>query len=82
VCCCLQFRVGYHAIPSLKPLHVHIISQDLNGHGMKQPKHWNTFATPFFLEIEVRMCMLVALQKFEAYDCHIKHLLLALIGAA
>ncbi|KAG5184213.1 hypothetical protein JKP88DRAFT_181425, partial [Tribonema minus] len=46
-------RVGYHAVPSLEPLHLHVISQDLDGHSMKTPKHWNTFATPFFLETEV-----------------------------
>ena len=29
-------------------LHLHVISQDLRGGGMKNRKHWNSFATDFF----------------------------------
>lgn len=43
-------RCGYHAIPSLEPLHVHIISQDLDSPCLKSKSHWNSFTTRFFLE--------------------------------
>ncbi|EDV29913.1 uncharacterized protein TRIADDRAFT_18245 [Trichoplax adhaerens] len=45
----LEFRIGYHAIPSMTPLHVHVISQDFNSDCLKTKKHWNSFTTSFFL---------------------------------
>jgi Scavenger mRNA decapping enzyme C-term binding len=48
-----QIRVGYHGNPSLRPLHLHVISQDLDGRAMKTLKHWNSFTTPFFCEVDV-----------------------------
>ncbi|CAM9441380.1 unnamed protein product [Phaeothamnion confervicola] len=47
-----RVRIGYHSIPSLQPLHVHIVSQDLDSPSLKNKKHWNTFSTPFFLEAD------------------------------
>lgn len=44
-----EFKFGYHAAPSLNPLHLHIISKDLDSPFMKHKKHWNSFATEFFL---------------------------------
>ena len=40
----------YHAIPSLPPLHCHIVSQDLSSVHLKHKKHWNSFASPFFVD--------------------------------
>jgi len=41
-------RMGYHAIPSLQPLHLHIISNDFQGEYMKKKQHWNSFTHPDF----------------------------------
>ncbi len=36
----VPFRVGFHAAPSLRPLHCHVISADLDSERMKNKKHW------------------------------------------
>ncbi len=45
-------RVGYHAIPSLHPLHIHVISGDLASECLKTKKHWNSFASDYFLDAQ------------------------------
>ena len=45
----VPIRLGYHAIPSLSLLHLHIVSSDLESPALKNKKHWNSFATPFFV---------------------------------
>lgn len=42
-------QIGYHAVPSLRPLHLHIISCDFVSDCMKTKKHWNSFTTNFFM---------------------------------
>lgn len=42
-------RCGYHAIPSLYPLHLHIISADFISPRMNKKIHWNKFTTEFFV---------------------------------
>ncbi|KAG2552663.1 hypothetical protein PVAP13_9KG476200 [Panicum virgatum] len=44
----LVFRLGYHSVPSMRQLHLHIISQDFDSTSLKNKKHWNSFTTPFF----------------------------------
>ncbi|KAK6118262.1 hypothetical protein DH2020_048048 [Rehmannia glutinosa] len=46
----LSFRLGYHSAPSMRQLHLHVISQDFNSSHLKNKKHWNSFNTPFFLD--------------------------------
>ena len=46
------FRLGFHAVPSMSQLHLHVVSQDLRGDGMKHRKHWNSFATDFFRDVD------------------------------
>ena len=41
-------KIGFHAVPSMKTLHLHILSSDLQGTGMQTRRHWNSFATGFF----------------------------------
>lgn len=51
-------QVGYHAMPSMRPLHVHIISTDFDSDCLKNKKHWNSFTSPFFVtldEVETQM---------------------------
>ena len=43
---------GVHTIPSLRPLHVHIISEDLLSPYVRTKKHYNSFATDFFYPLE------------------------------
>ncbi|XP_015200557.2 aprataxin isoform X1 [Lepisosteus oculatus] len=54
----LQFRLGYHAIPSMSHVHLHVISQDFDSPCLKNKKHWNSFTTAYFLESQAVMEML------------------------
>ncbi|XP_037328472.1 aprataxin isoform X2 [Pungitius pungitius] len=46
----LRFRMGYHAIPSMSQVHLHVISQDFDSPCLKNKKHWNSFTTDYFME--------------------------------
>ncbi|KAM4078941.1 hypothetical protein ACB094_09G078100 [Castanea mollissima] len=46
----LIFRLGYHSVPSMRQLHLHVISQDFDSKNLKHKKHWNSFNTAFFLD--------------------------------
>lgn len=46
----LHFRTGYHAIPSMSQVHLHVISQDFDSPCLKNKKHWNSFTTDYFIE--------------------------------
>ncbi|XP_023274266.1 aprataxin isoform X3 [Seriola lalandi dorsalis] len=46
----LHFRTGYHAIPSMSHVHLHVISQDFDSPCLKNKKHWNSFTTDYFIE--------------------------------
>ena len=54
----LKFRYGYHAIPSMTRLHMHVISQDFNSPCLKTKKHWNSFTTEYFIDAENIISML------------------------
>ncbi|KAE8447281.1 hypothetical protein EG329_010975 [Mollisiaceae sp. DMI_Dod_QoI] len=43
---------GVHAHPSMNHLHVHVLSVDKYSECMKHRKHYNSFATDFFVPIE------------------------------
>ena len=40
---------GFHSVPSMRQLHLHLISVDFASEYLKSKKHWNSFATPFLL---------------------------------
>lgn len=44
----LIFRLGYHSAPSMRQLHLHVISQDFDSKHLKNKKHWNSFNSAFF----------------------------------
>ncbi|CCW59585.1 unnamed protein product [Phytomonas sp. EM1] len=44
-----RYIMGFHALPSLPMLHMHLLSMDLDSPCLKTKKHYNSFATPFFL---------------------------------
>jgi len=43
-----QLWVGFHALPSLRPLHAHILSADMSSPHMKSKAHYLSYTTPFF----------------------------------
>ncbi|CAG2118664.1 unnamed protein product [Medioppia subpectinata] len=46
----IEFRFGFHTIPSQRPLHLHVISQDFDSKYLKTKKHYNSFTTRFFID--------------------------------
>ena len=44
-----RMRIGFHAIPSMNQVHLHVISDDYNSPSLKNKKHWNSFTTSFFI---------------------------------
>ncbi|XP_010875305.1 aprataxin [Esox lucius] len=54
----LKFRLGYHAIPSMSHVHLHVISQDFDSPCLKNKKHWNSFTTDYFIDSEEVIGML------------------------
>ncbi|EFA77384.1 histidine triad family protein [Heterostelium album PN500] len=44
-----MFMLGFHAIPSMKQLHMHIISKDFDSPSLKKKEHWVSFTTDFFI---------------------------------
>ncbi|XP_061685979.1 aprataxin isoform X1 [Syngnathoides biaculeatus] len=46
----LDFCMGYHAIPSMSHVHLHVISQDFDSPCLKNKKHWNSFTTDYFIK--------------------------------
>ena len=47
------FALGFHAAPSMRQLHLHVISLDFASEALKNKKHWNSFATAFLVPPEV-----------------------------
>ncbi len=45
-----EFRYGFHSIPSMDGLHLHVISQDFCSPSLKTKRHYNSFTTAFFLD--------------------------------
>lgn len=48
----LGFQIGFHAFPSMLPLHLHVVSRDFLGTHLKKAHHWNSFTTPFFVPLD------------------------------
>lgn len=48
-------KVGVHSIPSLRNLHIHVISKDFHSPRLKNKKHYNSFNTDFFVDFE-KLC--------------------------
>jgi len=61
----LEFKMGFHAIPSMTQLHQHVISQDFDSVCLKNKKHWNTFTTPFFVDTEAMTRIIKENGKFD-----------------
>ncbi|CAL8470785.1 g10327 [Coccomyxa elongata] len=46
------FMLGFHSIPSMSHLHLHVISKDFDSPQLKHKKHWNSFTSPFFKQLD------------------------------
>lgn len=58
-------RLGFHSVPSMRQLHLHVVSDDFHSDCLKNKKHWNSFATPFFLPLDSVVAKLEAGGKVE-----------------
>lgn len=68
----LVFKHGFHAIPSMRLLHLHIISQDFQSDAIKKKTHWNSFTTPFFVEAEQVLACLEQGSMFAVDEAEMK----------
>ncbi|XP_025079429.1 aprataxin-like isoform X2 [Pomacea canaliculata] len=73
----LKFRFGYHAIPSMSHLHMHVISQDLDSPCLKTKKHWNSFTTDYFIDSKKIIHQLEKTGKIEVNEQETKEFLKA-----
>ncbi|RFU73070.1 hypothetical protein TARUN_9180, partial [Trichoderma arundinaceum] len=46
-----EIMCGVHAVPSMGHLHVHVLSRDMHSPAMKHRKHYNSFNTPFLVDV-------------------------------
>eukprot|EP01064_Diplonema_japonicum_P012638 TRINITY_DN20039_c0_g1_i1.p1 TRINITY_DN20039_c0_g1~~TRINITY_DN20039_c0_g1_i1.p1 ORF type:complete len:262 (+),score=39.08 TRINITY_DN20039_c0_g1_i1:41-787(+) len=51
VCGELKFMSGYHAVPSMKQMHLHVFSTDMMKYH-RNVRHYNTFTTPYLRTTE------------------------------
>ena len=70
-----KFGFGYHAVPSLKRLHLHIISQDFDSPKLRTNHHWNTFNTEYFMDSSKVIEIIEKNGKIEVDDEKYKALL-------
>ncbi|XP_055850518.1 aprataxin-like protein [Episyrphus balteatus] len=47
-----DFKIGFHAQPSMQRLHLHVISKDFVSPCLKTKKHWNSFNTKLFVPFD------------------------------
>ncbi|RKP01742.1 hypothetical protein CXG81DRAFT_18500 [Caulochytrium protostelioides] len=45
------FAVGFHAVPSMAQLHLHVVSRDYAARAMRSRLRWNAFTTAYFLPL-------------------------------
>ncbi|KAF9354071.1 hypothetical protein BGX34_011230 [Mortierella sp. NVP85] len=45
----LSFVMGFHVVPSMLQVHLHVISDDFCAEALRYPAHYNAFTTPFFI---------------------------------
>jgi len=57
--------MGFHSVPSMKQIHMHIISQDFDSPNLKNKKHYLSFTTEYFVEADDFILRLENLGKIE-----------------
>lgn len=55
-----SLQAGFHAVPSMQRLHMHIISTDMISPCLKTKIHWNSFTTKFFLPYQGKSIVIAA----------------------
>ncbi|XP_024216739.1 aprataxin isoform X2 [Halyomorpha halys] len=68
-----KFKFGYHAEPSMKRLHMHVISDDFNSPTLKTKKHWNSYTTGFFIPSEILFSCCIKSKKQANEFCSVKY---------
>ena len=63
-----QFKFGFHAVPSMARLHMHVVSRDLDSPSLKHKKHWNSFTTGFFIDAQSVLSSLEDKGRVELMD--------------
>lgn len=49
----VKFKMGFHAVPSMTLMHMHVISTDFDSPHLKNKRHWNSFTSEFFRPAEI-----------------------------
>ena len=62
-----EVRVGVHAHPSMNHLHVHVLSRDMHSRLLRHRKHYNSFNTPFFVDLDDLPLAPDDARRFESY---------------
>jgi len=63
-----NFKFGYHCIPSMSHVHLHVISTDFDSPSLKTRRHWNSFTTSYFVNSEDVITQLEKNGKYSAMD--------------
>lgn len=59
------FRFGFHMMPHMKRLHMHVISNDFDSRHLKRHHHWNIFNTEIFITYDDVVKLLKRKGKIE-----------------
>ncbi|KAI8615590.1 HIT-like domain-containing protein [Chytriomyces sp. MP71] len=71
----INLRAGFHALPSMAHLHLHVISDDFVSPALKHKKHWNSFTTRFFIPLDEVLRQVQESGKVEINDKEFEELL-------
>ncbi|KAF4585555.1 aprataxin [Ophiocordyceps camponoti-floridani] len=47
-----EIITGVHANPSMRHLHIHVLSRDMHSPTLRHRKHYNSFTTPFLIRLD------------------------------
>ncbi|KAK8101747.1 HIT-like protein [Apiospora kogelbergensis] len=47
-----EVKIGLHSNPSMNHLHIHVLSRDMSSESLKHKKHYNSFTTNFFADLD------------------------------
>ncbi|XP_011212091.1 aprataxin-like protein [Bactrocera dorsalis] len=63
-----DFKIGFHAQPSMQRLHLHVISKDFVSDCLKTRKHWASFNTKLFLYYQDVYALIKAGDRIQRLD--------------
>ncbi|GFU55627.1 aprataxin [Nephila pilipes] len=66
-----KFQIGYHAVPSMSHLHLHVISQDFDSPCLKTKIHWNSFTSEYFISSKSIIKQLETNGKIKLMDSNV-----------